>query len=132
VQKMVKEQIEGLGEFEFYENYFIGRIYEGVHAGSNFVESLSEMIQKHYSGRPVIYISDRVHSYSLDPIATMDLISRNNLRYVGIVAYSKQQRSLYSYEKQMFDGVTMYSFDTLGAAVNWAEQKSLELSHQNA
>ena len=82
---MIKEQIAGLGEFEFYEDYFIGRIYEGVNAGSNFVDSLSGLIQKHYSGRPIIYISDRVNSYSLDPIATNDLIRRNNIRFAGVV-----------------------------------------------
>jgi hypothetical protein len=124
---MIKERIAGLGEFEFYEDYFIGRIYDGVNAGSNFVGSLSDLIQKHYSGRPIIYISDRVNSYSLDPIATNDLIRRNNIRFAGVVAYSEHQKNLYVYEEQVFQGVTMCSFDALDVALRWAEQKSLDL-----
>ena len=127
---MIKEQIDGLGEFEFYKNYFIGRIYEGAHAGPDFVDSLSELIQKHYSGRPPVYISDRVNSYSLDPVATLDLINRNNLRFVGIVIHSRPQRTVYSYEKRMFEGITICSFDTLDEAVNWAEQKAAQLNQE--
>ena len=124
---MIKEQIDHLGEFEFYRNYFIGRIYEGVNAGPLFVDSLSKLIQKHYSGRPTIYISDRVNSYSLDPIATNELIRRNNIRFAGIVIYTRQQKHVYSYEEHVLQGVTVCSFDSLSAAVSWAEQKSLEL-----
>ena len=124
---MVKEQIDGLGEFEFYKNYFIGRIYEGVNAGFAFVDSLSKLIQKHYSGRPAIYISDRVNSYSIDPMATNVLIRRNNIRFAGIVIYTQQQRRVYFYEEHVLQGVTVCSFDSLDAAVSWAEKKSLEL-----
>jgi hypothetical protein len=124
---MIKEQIDGLGEFEFYKNYFIGRIYKGVNAGAYFVDSLTELIQKNYSGRETIYISDRLNSYSLDPIATNDLISRNNIRFVGIVFYTKRKRNMYSYEEHFFRGKTICFFDSLGAAEEWAEKKSLEL-----
>jgi hypothetical protein len=124
---MIKEKIDGLGEFEFYSNYFIGRMYEGVNAGSSFVDAFSELIQRHYSGRPTIYISDRVNSYSLDPIATNELIKRNNIRYAGVVVYTQQQRNVFSYEKRILQGVTIRSFESLPAAISWTEQKSLEL-----
>ena len=67
---MIKEYINGLGEFEFFDGYLIGRINDGVNVGSNFVDALSELIHKHYHGNPFIYISDRINSYSLDPLAT--------------------------------------------------------------
>jgi hypothetical protein len=124
---VIKEQIDGLGEFEFYRNYFIGRIQEGVNAGPDFVDSLTELIQKHYSGRQCIYISDRVNSYSLDPVATNDLISRNNIRFAGVVIYTQQQRNVSFYEKQFFQGTNICFFDSSGAAKSWAEQKLLEL-----
>lgn len=124
---MIKERIDGLGEFEFYSNYFIGRIDEGVNAGPSFVDSLTKLIQKHYSGGPIIYISDRVNSYSLDPIATNELIRRNNIRFAGIVIYTQQQKHVYSYEEHVLQGVTVCSFDALSTAVSWAELKSLEL-----
>ena len=124
---MIKECINGLGEFEFFEGYFIGRINVGVDAGSNFVDALSELINKHYHGKPVIYISDRVNSYSLDPVATMDLIERNNIRFVGVVVYTPQQEKGYSFEERFIDGITMCHFVSLDAALCWSKQKLQEI-----
>ena len=125
---MIKECINGLGAFDFFESYFIGRINEGANAGSNFVNALSELIHKHYHGKPVIYISDRVNSYSLDPVATMDLIERNNIRFAGVVVYTQQQEKMYSFEERMIDGITMCHFVSLDAALCWAKQKLQEIN----
>lgn len=120
---MIQERIDGLGEFEFYEGYFIGRIDEGVNAGPEFVDVFSELIQKHSGGRAIVYISDRVNSYSIDLIATMDLISRNNIRYAGVVTRTRIQRENYSLEESIIEGTTMCRFESLDAAVAWAKQK---------
>lgn len=125
---MIKKCINGLGEFEFFEGYFIGRIYDGVNAGPDFVNELSGLIQKHYHGKPVIYISDRVNSYSLDPIATMDLIERNNIRFAGVITYSQRQKRTYPFEERFIDGITMCNFDSLDAALSWAKQKYQEIN----
>jgi len=125
---MIKECINGLGEFEFFEGYFIGRINDGVNAGSIFVDVLSELIHKHYHGKPVIYISDRVNSYSLDPVATMDLIERNNIRFAGVVVYTQQQEKMYSFEERFIDGTTMCRFVSLDAALCWSKQKLQEIN----
>lgn len=123
---MIKENINGLGEFEFYQNYFIGRINEGSNAGTEYVDALSDLIQKHFSGRPVIYISDRVNCYSLDPVATADLIARNEITHVGIVVYSQLQGKTYSFLEKFLEETKICSFESLDAAMSWAEQKSLD------
>ena len=127
---IIKERIQGLGEFEFHEGYFIGRIDYGEHASSKFVNALSELIQKHYHGRPVIYISDRVNSYSLDPVATMGLIERNNIRFAGIVTYTEQQQNMFAYEEQTIKGISMCNFVSLDEALAWAKQKLLKINQE--
>ncbi|MCP4188974.1 MAG: hypothetical protein GY763_15315 [Gammaproteobacteria bacterium] len=124
---MIQETISGFGNFEFYDKYFIGRIYEGVNAGNEFVDHLTDLIQKHYSGRPIIYISDRINSYSLDVVATTDLIRRNKIHFSAIVAYTPIQEELYSYEKKCIEGTDIYLFSNLDAALSWAKQKALEM-----
>ena len=115
------ETIENLGEFEFYDGYFIGRIFEGVNANGEFVDALTALIQKYNSGKPVVYVSDRVHSYSLDPVATIDLIQRNNIRYAAVVTYTSQQNRIYNYEIKSIKGAELRSFPNLDEAVNWAK-----------
>jgi len=124
---MIKESIENFGDFEFYEDYFIGRIHQGVDAGSHFIDALSELIQKHFARRPVIYISDRVNSYSLDPRATSELIERNDIRFTAVVTYNSRQNYIYSFEEHIIKGTTMCIFDSLESAVEWARQKAEEL-----
>lgn len=125
---MIKESINGLGEFDFFEGYFIGRINDGVNAGFKFVDALSELIHKHYHGKPVIYISDRTNSYSLDPVATEDLIERNNIRFAAVVVYTHQQEQVYSFEERFIDGITMCHFVSLDDALCWTKQKLQEIS----
>lgn len=125
---MIKECINGLGEFEFFEDYFIGRINDGVNAGLSFVDVFSELIHKHYHGKPVIYISDRINSYSLDPVATEDVIKRNNIRFAGVVVYTQQQKKMYSFEEHFMNGTTMCHFVSLDAALRWSKQKLQEIN----
>ena len=125
---MIKEKIDGFGEFEFYKNYFVGRIYEGVNAVPDFSDALSELIQKHFSGRPVIYISDRVNSYSVDPLATKELIVRNNIQFTGAVVYTPRQKRISSFEDRIIEETKRCSFDSLDVAVSWAELKAQELN----
>lgn len=124
---MIKEQIKGFGEFEFFDGYFIGRINGGVNAGSDFVDALSELIRKQYHGKPIIYISDRVNSYSIDPFATMDLSERNNIRFAAVVTYTHQQKKIFPLEVKVMDRLSMCNFDSLDAALNWATLKVREI-----
>lgn len=120
---MKLERISSLGEFEFYQGYFVGRIYDGVNADETHVEALSSLIRKYYAGAPVIYISDRVNSYSIDPIATKSLIERNNIKYALIVMHKESQKSSLPVEKMLINNVIMKSFDSLERAIVWAEEK---------
>ncbi|MAC45928.1 MAG: hypothetical protein CMI12_03620 [Oceanospirillum sp.] len=122
------EVIKNLGEFEFFEGYFIGRIFEGANAGSDFVDALSSLIQKHSPGKPIVYISDRVHSYSLDPVATMELIERNQICYAAVVTYTRQQSRIFSYEVRSIKGAELRSFPNLAEAIRWAKSVSLGLN----
>ena len=125
---MIKEHIRGLGDFEFYDNYFIGRIAEGANASADYVSSLSDLITKHLPGKSPVYISDRVNSYSLDPQATSDLIARNNIKFAGIVVYSPHQKNNIFYEEKVIKGTVMCVFTDIDSAVTWAKQKSLMLN----
>lgn len=118
---MKAEIIPNFGEFEFYEGYFVGRIYDGVNADEKYVEALSRLIYTHYSGSPVIYISDRVNSYSLDPVATKKLIERNNISHALIITHTEPQQISLHTEKILINNVVMDSFDSVELAIAWAE-----------
>jgi hypothetical protein len=121
------ESIPHLGTFEFYDNYFIGRIYDGVDAGKKHIEELNRLINAHYSGAPTIYISDRVHSYSLDPVATQNLIANSNIVYAAVVLYSSPQKESFPLEKMLISNISLEQFNSLDSAIKWAETKAADL-----
>jgi hypothetical protein len=124
------ESISHLGTFEFFEGYFIGRIDDGVNAGKEHLQELSSLIEKYYSGAPTIYISDRVHSYSIDPIATQNLIANSNIAYAAVVLHSSDQEKSYPLEKIMISNVKLEQFHNLENAVTWAKTKHCGLKMQ--
>ena len=69
-----------------------------------------------------------MNSYSLDPVATADLVERNNIRFVGVVVYTRQQERVYSFEERFIDGSTMCNFASLDAALCWSKQKLQEIN----
>ncbi len=121
---MQKELIDGFGEFEIYDHFFVGRIFQGINADSAFVEAFQQMKARYFADRPVIYISDRVNSYSLDPLATIELIKNNNIRSVGIVTYSDWQKKCVPIEMKIFEGIDTHLFNSLAEAISWANEKS--------
>jgi len=125
---MFKEKIECLGEFEFYDDYFIGRVDKGVNAGDDFLDTLTNTVQKYYLGRPIAYISDKVNSYSLDTFAASKLISRNNIRFAAFVTYTYMQKKVYPLEERYIQGAELRSFRNLDAAAQWVMQKLPELN----
>ena len=124
---MFRCNIEGLGDFLFYEHFFIGRVKEEVNADYQYLDTLTQVIQKQYSGKPIVYVSDRVNSYSLDATAATELIKRNNIRFVAVVTYSRMQKGVYHFEKQIIEGADLCAFDNLDAALEWAESKAKDL-----
>ena len=55
----------------FYDRYVIAEINEGVHLDHQHNEALIEITENHYS-KPFVYITNRINSYSVDPMFTRE------------------------------------------------------------
>lgn len=124
------EKIDGFGEFEIHSNYLVGRVDEGVDANETFVDVLTHCVQKHFSGRPIGYVSNRKYSYSTCPVTMKYLVEVSNVRAIAVVTYTKQQESIFSVERMLLSDVPIESFGSLDKAVKWVKkelQADLEL-----
>jgi len=123
------EKIDGFGELEIYENYLVGRVAEGVDVNDRFADALSNCVQKHFSGRPIGYISDRKYSYSTCLVTMKNLVEVSNVRAIAVVTYTKQQQSIFSVEQMMLSDVPIVAFDSLEKATQWIEASCSELNN---
>lgn len=69
--------------------------------------------------KPVVYISNRINSYSVDPNDYKYLEMIPNLKGIATVSYSNVNKGSAQLEKQFFKK-PFYDFDNLDAAKMWA------------
>ncbi len=107
------------GEFIVYENYIIGMINEGIVFGKKEHEVLLEICGEHYKNCPFGYISNRVYSYTIDPMIYINMSTHDNFIAIAVVCNNNRMvEQISKIEKLFFDKHFAY-FDNLNAAQEW-------------
>lgn len=119
----IAEQHLEIGSFRFYPNIIVGEFTEGVHVTKVNALVTFQLAQKIYGdGRPFIYISNRLNSYSMDPVGCGAVVGMfQDIRGIAIVSKNKYRRMLAALEKR-FIKKPMAVFHTLDDALVWSCQ----------
>ncbi|QLG45128.1 SpoIIAA family protein [Costertonia aggregata] len=122
-QKLIVERNLDIGRFRFYENITVGEIKEGVHVTFESAVLPLQIAEQIYGDhKPVVYISNRINSYSIDPIGYYEAIKLfPNLKAFAIVSNKRHRKMLASLEK-LFMRKPIRVFDTVDEAFEWAAQ----------
>jgi len=104
-----------------FENYLINQVSEGVLVKTSDVDRLRDIIIKHFSDNPWVYISNRVFSYSVDPMSYKKASKIKNLRGIVIVAPDEMKMEMAQFE-QNFSDIPVTILETLTQAIVWADQ----------
>lgn len=112
-----------IGRFVYYSNMVVAVVNEGVHVTvDSAIEPLQAGAQIFGYRKDFVYISHRLHSYSIDPTGYYDAASMfPNFKGLAIVATNKRQRMLANLER-LFMKRPIHVFDNLEAAFQWAEE----------
>ena len=68
----VKEITLDCGTFLIYEDYMVGTIFEGADFNEECKYKLWDICKTNFENRSFGYISNRIHSYSVDPTIYLD------------------------------------------------------------
>ncbi len=108
-------------EVFIFEDFVINQIKEGVNIIPSHNDELMAILDKHFSNRKSIYISNRVFSYSVDPLTYLETSKIHNLAGIAIVAKSPLAR-----ENSKLEGIFYQKkfrvFNSLLDAMNWARE----------
>lgn len=120
-QRLLAEHHLEIGSFRFYPNIMVAEFTEGVHVTKANALIPIQLAQKVYGdGRPFIYISHRLNSYSMDPVGYGEVVGMfPNFRGFAIVSQNKYRRMLAALEK-LFIKKPMAVFHTLEDAFVWS------------
>lgn len=122
-QELIAEHQLEIGKFLFYTNIVVGEFYEGVHVTKeNAIEPIYISQQIYGEYKPIVYISHRLNSYSMDPVGYKEVVEMfPNFKGFAIVSKNKYRRMLASLEK-LFIKKPIGVFDNMDSAFYWADK----------
>lgn len=117
--KHVKKEFP-FGNFYLCDNFYIAEINEGVHFSWENAHQLADLIEEFYGkGVKVGWISNRLHSYSIDPQSWIKFHEHYNFLKAGaIVSYNRINYINATIEKQ-FSKLKIKRCHSLSQALDW-------------
>jgi len=106
---------------EFHENFVISRIRENVVFSKKQIFDLIDICLSNYEGKKFVYISDRIHSYNVDPMVYLNLNIGKNLAGIAIVSEKTSSLNMAQFEKTFYKK-PFEIFLELEDAINWAQK----------
>ncbi len=107
-------------EFSIFNNFIIAVINEGITVKPKHNEVLLNLAKKYFKNRPFAYITNRVHSYAVDPKVYFETSKIENLVAFAVVSQQELRTSNTQVEK-MFLNKPYKNFEYLLEAIHWCE-----------
>ncbi|APY08783.1 hypothetical protein BWZ20_10925 [Winogradskyella sp. J14-2] len=108
-----------------FDEFLVNQIEEGETVTPKDNEILRKIIDRHFSNKPVIYISNRHFSYSVDPLTYLTTSKIHNLLAIAIVTDKPVARDNAQFESNFYSK-PFKIFDTLSQAMEWVHKVILE------
>jgi hypothetical protein len=116
----------GYCEAFVFDEFLINQIREGSTITKHHSEVLDEVITKHFGDKPIVYISNRVMSYAVDPITYLDAAKIKNLIAIAIVTQDPNFKKSAEYERKFYNK-PFKIFTTLSDAIAWVQKVALPI-----
>jgi len=107
-------------EILLFEKYLIKQVKEGQTIIPDHAAKLKIEVDKQYNGKPFVYISNRIHSYSVDPLTYRAAEIMPNL--MGIAIVTTEDKSKHAAYESIFFKKPFKIFDDLKKAIAWVDK----------
>ena len=117
----IKSYDLGYADVFVFEHYLINQIKNDVHVSLEHVEVLKHMIKENFGDRKMVYISNRLGSYSVDPLVYPEVGRIKNLLGMAIVTDSDIKIKNAKFEK-VFYHKEFEIFNNFEESIVWASE----------
>lgn len=114
-------------EVFIFDEFLVNQIHEGVTIRNEHNKKLREIIDKHFTNKPLVYIGNRHFSYAVDPLTYIGTAKIHNLLAIAIVAENPIARDNALLEKYFYNK-PFEVFPTLSEAMAWVHDVILDYS----
>ncbi len=108
-------------EISIYKNYVINKFKEGAHLEVHQALSLKTLINNDLNNQPYVYISNRINSYSFDPMVYNVINDVENMLVMIVITNSKTKQDIVQFEKR-FSKKKLMIFEHLDNAISWVKE----------
>ncbi|PQJ21419.1 hypothetical protein [Nonlabens xylanidelens] len=120
--KSIKHYDIGYADIFIFKLYLIVQVKEGYSVEVDDIDIFHALIENHFSDQKFIYISNRVYSYSVNPLIYPKVAAVENLIGMAVVADNGIKIKTASFEKN-FLSKPFIICSTLDEAIIWASQQ---------
>ncbi len=108
-------------DITIYDNYMVVVMKEGMDITPDYNSVLVEITNTYFPKQPFVYITHRIHSYSVDPKIYFETAKIENLKGFAVVS-NKYQAKVNAQIEQMFFSKPFEIFTDLEDAIEWANK----------
>ena len=111
----------GHAEIFVFDDFLIKQVKEGATIDMEETEEFKVILEAHFNKKNMAYISNRVTSYSVNPLVYKEAEKISNMVAIAIIPATEKMRASAKYESQFYDkpfGI----FDTLSEAIKWVHK----------
>lgn len=105
-------------EMFVFDEFLICQVREGAEIQPDHNIQLNEIIQKHFSEKKLAYISNRINSYSVDPLTYVGTEKIPNLVAIAMIPQTGIMRRSAEFESDFYDK-PYEIFNNLSDAIAW-------------
>lgn len=120
MNKLIKSQRLSFTNLDFYENYVVSKMDEGIVFDKKLSEIMIDVCLEFFNGNSFIYIANRVNNYNVDPTIYLGLGKYTVFKGIAIVDKIASNVNLAAFEKN-FTSYPFEIFDNLTDATKWAD-----------
>lgn len=117
----MKKEIYEFGTLDIGDHIIIGEINEGVDIQLDVLDRIIAIANETFHGEPWAYISNRINSYSTQPMFHMEINkSQHNMLAFAVVTNNPLSSRTAEYEETFTGSAYQFkSFSDLDLAVSW-------------
>ena len=108
-------------EVFIFDDFIVKQIKEGEHVDERHFDELKLLIETHFKNKPLVYISNRIHSYSISPLVYNKLSELDNILGIAIIASNTLIDKNAKFEKN-FCSKPFEIFSNLSEACVWVNE----------
>jgi len=109
------------GKVKIQDHIVVAEMKEGITFDINYSEELLQFCKTHFKDKTYGYISNRVHSYAVNPTVYMHTAKYSNIRAIAVVTSDPINQKNVAVEKQFFE-YPFEAFATLEEAIAWINE----------